>query len=189
MRTSLFPPFPPYFHRISIFNFETYILVFLDHRVTVQYNPRAPLFILASNSGYMNLLSLQSLFILSVAIGSKLTVSNTGKLRPDSILTRPPLPQDRSPPTHELSPTMSCSTAVEIQDAQGESALMTSGSDFFLPFDLRRGVDWFQRTEKPKYDRSNVCVKCKENAGNIVIRHVVYCKLSSSFASGSVRNY
>lgn len=50
---------------------------------------------------------------------------------------------------------MSCGTAAEIQGAQGESVLMT---------------------KKPKYDRSKVCVKCKENTGNIVIRHVVYCK-------------
>ena len=55
---------------------------------------------------------------------------------------------------------------------------MTSGSDSFLPSDLRWGVDSFPRTEKPKYDRSNACVKCKKNTGNIVIRHVVYCKLS-----------
>jgi len=77
---------------------------------------------------------------------------------------------------------MSCGTVMEIQGAQGESALMTSGSDFFLFLDLRSDVDWFSRKEKPKYDRSNVCVKCKENTGNIVIRHVVYCKLGSSFA-------
>ena len=72
---------------------------------------------------------------------------------------------------------MSCGTAAEIQGAQGESVLMTSGSDSFsLPFDPRQDIDQFPRTEKPKYDRSKVCVKCKENTGNIVIRHVVYCK-------------
>lgn len=27
-----------------------------------------------------------------------------------------------------------------------------------------------------------MCVKCKENTGNIVIRHVVYCKLGPFFA-------
>ena len=83
---------------------------------------------------------------------------------------------------------MSCGTAMEIQGAQGESQLMTSGSDLFLSLDLRSDVDWFLQKEKPKYDRSNVCVKCKENTGNIVIRHVVYCKLSSSFAFTCVRH-
>ncbi|THV07395.1 hypothetical protein K435DRAFT_825628 [Dendrothele bispora CBS 962.96] len=29
---------------------------------------------------------------------------------------------------------------------------------------------------RPKFDRSKFCVKCKENTGNIVIRHAVYCK-------------
>ena len=57
-----------------------------------------------------------------------------------------------------------------------------------LPFNLRRDVDRFPRAEKPKYDRSNVCVKCKENTGNIVIRHVVYCKLSSLFASERIHH-
>ncbi|KAK7691100.1 hypothetical protein QCA50_006203 [Cerrena zonata] len=29
---------------------------------------------------------------------------------------------------------------------------------------------------KPKYDKSRICVKCKENLGKIVVRHAVYCK-------------
>ncbi|KAI0784246.1 hypothetical protein C8Q75DRAFT_724720 [Abortiporus biennis] len=31
-------------------------------------------------------------------------------------------------------------------------------------------------TRKPKYDKSRTCVRCKENTGNLVIRHAVYCK-------------
>ncbi|EEB91764.1 hypothetical protein MPER_09827, partial [Moniliophthora perniciosa FA553] len=29
---------------------------------------------------------------------------------------------------------------------------------------------------RPKFDKSKVCVRCKVNTGNIVIRHAVYCK-------------
>ncbi|KIY52409.1 hypothetical protein FISHEDRAFT_63791 [Fistulina hepatica ATCC 64428] len=29
---------------------------------------------------------------------------------------------------------------------------------------------------RPKYDKSNVCAKCKEQAGKIVVRHAVFCK-------------
>lgn len=58
---------------------------------------------------------------------------------------------------------------------------MTSGSDFFLRSDLRWNINWTLWIEKQKYDRSNACVKCKENKGNIVIRHVVYCRLSVTF--------
>ncbi|KAH6909097.1 hypothetical protein BKA70DRAFT_1426245 [Coprinopsis sp. MPI-PUGE-AT-0042] len=32
-------------------------------------------------------------------------------------------------------------------------------------------------TPRLKFDRSKQCVKCKENPGNIVIRHAVYCKI------------
>ncbi|KAF8917420.1 hypothetical protein CPB85DRAFT_1374222 [Mucidula mucida] len=31
-------------------------------------------------------------------------------------------------------------------------------------------------TRRPKFDKTKDCVKCKENTGNIVIRHAVYCK-------------
>ncbi|KAF8656243.1 hypothetical protein AX16_002679 [Volvariella volvacea WC 439] len=31
-------------------------------------------------------------------------------------------------------------------------------------------------TRKPKFDKTKDCVRCKTNAGNIVIRHAVYCK-------------
>ena len=55
---------------------------------------------------------------------------------------------------------------------------MTSGSDSFFPLTYASGCSLqLPPTEKPKYDRSNVCVRCKVNTGNIVIRHVVYCKL------------
>ncbi|EFI27902.1 hypothetical protein CC1G_14393 [Coprinopsis cinerea okayama7 len=33
-----------------------------------------------------------------------------------------------------------------------------------------------EMTRRPKFDRSKQCVKCKEQRGNIVIRHAVYCK-------------
>lgn len=29
---------------------------------------------------------------------------------------------------------------------------------------------------RPKFDKSKVCVKCKENRGNVVVRHAVFCK-------------
>ncbi|KAL0580942.1 Cytoplasmic tRNA 2-thiolation protein 2 [Marasmius crinis-equi] len=29
---------------------------------------------------------------------------------------------------------------------------------------------------RPKFDRTKVCIKCKINSGNVVIRHAVYCK-------------
>lgn len=32
---------------------------------------------------------------------------------------------------------------------------------------------------RPKYDKTRLCVKCRLNAGSIVIRHAVYCKYGS----------
>ncbi|KAK1226576.1 Cytoplasmic tRNA 2-thiolation protein 2 [Marasmius sp. AFHP31] len=29
---------------------------------------------------------------------------------------------------------------------------------------------------RPKYDKNKLCIKCKVNSGNVVIRHAVYCK-------------
>lgn len=32
---------------------------------------------------------------------------------------------------------------------------------------------------KRKYDKSRTCVKCKANAGNVVVRHSVYCRCAT----------
>ena len=60
--------------------------------------------------------------------------------------------------------------------AETGEALMPS--ELFNPLNLRRLIDLFE--EKHKFDRSKICVKCKINPGNLVIRHSVYCRWDTS---------
>jgi hypothetical protein len=47
-------------------------------------------------------------------------------------------------------------------------------SELFTPPNLGHLTDFFE--EKRKFDRSRICVKCKINPGNLVIRHSIYCR-------------
>jgi hypothetical protein len=56
--------------------------------------------------------------------------------------------------------------------AETGEALMPS--ELFTPPNLGHLTDFFE--EKRKFDRSRICVKCKINPGNLVIRHSIYCR-------------
>ena len=197
---------PSCFRHRSIFEFETFILcVFRLLSYRTVWLPHPFIFLSISHGRYVRSLSLQHKaydILLDQSSVNRGCASDgaqvLGEFRSELCnLTRPPLSRDHFTSSHfvprvwvpDSSYTMSCNTAAEIQEGQGESALMTSGSDFSLFFDSLRDINWFPQTEKPKYDRSNVCVKCKERSGNIVIRHVVYCKLSSTFAFVNLRDH
>ena len=56
--------------------------------------------------------------------------------------------------------------------AETGEALMPS--ELFSPLNVAHLTDFSKK--KRKFDRSRICVKCKINPGNLVIRHSVYCR-------------